>query len=714
MSPVKRPCYRCCVYLRFRYSSGRTVITLVAGKSRVKPLSKQSIPRLELLGTLLLARLVETVKNELNSVYCINEVHLWTDSTIAYCWIKNFHKEYKTFVQNRVNEIRKLTTSMTWHLIPSKLNPADIISKGCVPGDLGDLRFSGPTFLTLPETHWPQLVPGESFIKEDQEEKTGTAILTAPVKIIVENLEEIIPSTKFNSFDKLARVTAWVLRFVRKLKNKKVDNNITNKNEYVEKKNCWLSVEEIQASKNMWIKQCQRNLNNQFDKLDKNLETFYDETQLLRCKGRLSNASISYDARFPVLLPRGRLAYIITLDVHSALKHAGVRQTLTEMRKKFWIIKGRNFVRKTLHDCRVCRKFDRKAYRYPPTPSLPEDRVKGEQAYKAAGIDYAGPLHVRNVYGEELTTFKSWIALMTCAASRAVHLDLASDSSGEECVEVLKRFISRLGAPDIIRSDNGKNFISEEVQNFATSKNIDWKFNLEAAPWQGGFWERLVGSVKRPLRKVLGKATLRYNEMLTVLSEIEVILNNRPLTYLYVDEVEEPLTPNHLIFGHSLNLSAERIPQTDDMDKRFRFVNTLLEHFWKCWSSEYLQELREHWKNSSSKSKRYIQENDVVLIFEDKRPRSQWRLGKVVELIHGRDGCVRGAVLQTCTKEGRRSKIRRPVNRLIPLEEHLTYESKDEKYGEMGVNGEIGENEMIKIRFVDDKDVKLHIRARDT
>ena len=79
-----------------------------------------------------------------------------------------------------------------------------------------------------------------------------------------------------------------------------------------------------------------------------------------------------------------------------------------------------------------------------------------------------------------------------------------------------------------------------KMSKTSASKNIVWKFNLERAPWQGGFFERLVQSIKRPLRKIGGNARLRYNEMLTVLCEIEQIVNNRPLTYVYEDLTQEP------------------------------------------------------------------------------------------------------------------------------------------------------------------------------
>ncbi|XP_057299451.1 uncharacterized protein LOC130630070 [Hydractinia symbiolongicarpus] len=174
--------YGCCVYIRFTYKSGKVKTALLSSKSRIKPLTNTTIPRIELLGTLVLARLMDVLKKELLNVYKIDNIFYWTDSTIAYSWIKNDNKDYKTFVQNRLEEIRKLTASGKWCLVPSKDNPADIVSRGCSPSELNSLWFSGPTFLTLPETHWPHLKPGDKFISDDmtkeevrKEEKVQTS-----------------------------------------------------------------------------------------------------------------------------------------------------------------------------------------------------------------------------------------------------------------------------------------------------------------------------------------------------------------------------------------------------------------------------------------------------------------------------------------------------------------------------------------------------------
>ena len=79
------------------------------------------------------------------------------------------------------------------------------------------------------------------------------------------------------------------------------------------------------------------------------------------------------------------------------------------------------------------------------------------------------------------------------------------------CNQFLRRFISRYEAPELMISDNGKAFISDEVQTFAANKNIRWRFNVEAAPWQGGFFERMIKSTKRCLKKLLLKKNCKVS-----------------------------------------------------------------------------------------------------------------------------------------------------------------------------------------------------------
>ena len=141
--------YGCCVYLRFVHQSGKIKTSLVTSKSRISPMKTLTIPKLELLGALLLSRLLPVIEKSLSPVIDITKTIAWIDSSVAYSWMTNDSKTYKTFIQNRVNEIRNNVNVDIWRLINSSNNPADIISRGCKPAQIvdNDLWSHGPPFL---------------------------------------------------------------------------------------------------------------------------------------------------------------------------------------------------------------------------------------------------------------------------------------------------------------------------------------------------------------------------------------------------------------------------------------------------------------------------------------------------------------------------------------------------------------------------------------
>lgn len=158
-SDASEKCYGCCVYLRFVHKSGLIKIALVTARSRVSPLKKLMVPKLELLGTLLLSRLLPKIEECFATIFDISTVFAWRDSSMAHSWIINCEKTYPAFVENRVLEIRKNLDVNCWHLIKSKDNPADIVSRGSTHIDL----LENSPFLTLQESEWPMLTVGDSF-----------------------------------------------------------------------------------------------------------------------------------------------------------------------------------------------------------------------------------------------------------------------------------------------------------------------------------------------------------------------------------------------------------------------------------------------------------------------------------------------------------------------------------------------------------------------
>ena len=282
-----------------------------------------------------------------------------------------------------------------------------------------------------------------------------------------------------------------------------------------------------------------------------------------------------------------------------------------------------------------------------------------------------------------------WLCLFTCCVVRAVHLDLVPDMTTSAFLRCLKRFVSRRGLPKRIISDNGQTFKcaarmmqamlnQQDIQQYLTNNQIQWTFNVEKAPWWGGVFERMIKSTKRCLRKVVGRARLYYNDLSTVLVEVEAVINSRPLTYISAEDLDEPLTPSHFLCGRRVlslpdGLSEENVDEEfmltrTDLNRRLRYLNAMLNQFWKRWRGEYLLELREaHRRHGGKPGAIPPSVGDIVLVEENDKPRGLWKLARVCSLITGRDGYPRGAVLYLPSSRSS-GTLQRPLHNLYPLE----------------------------------------------
>ena len=148
---------------------------------------------------------------------------------------------------------------------------------------------------------------------------------------------------------------------------------------------------------------------------------------------------------------------LIVRDCHGRVFHSFVKSTLAELRTRFWVTKERQFVKKILHSCILCRKLEGKSYRPPPTTQLPHFRVKESDPFANVGIDFADLLYVTVKKG---AMKKKYICLFPCCVTRALHLELVQDLSVPTFLNCLRRFRARRGTPDIIKSDNAKTFKS--------------------------------------------------------------------------------------------------------------------------------------------------------------------------------------------------------------------------------------------------------------
>ena len=653
------------VYLRSLYEDGRVDVRLVASKARVAPLKRQTIPRLELLGALILSRLVTNLQLNKNNMKTV----CWTDSMTTLCWIRN-ERPWKQYVQHRVDEIRKLTSKNDWRHCPGKQNPADLPSRGVSAKELStdSIWWNGPNFLYKPESQWPasELTLSENEVVLQEAVKNPPSVThslvntsTAPPE---KRIDQVIEVNRFNDLTKLLRVTALVLTFVRNVKNKarrekglRKDLKALDLNEAEE---LWIKAlqassfaEEIKFLRNSKIKVTPPNYVSQFG--------LFLDNGIIKCKGRLNNSNLPSNSRNPILLPaKHQFVRLVIKDVHELTKHSGIRDTLVTSRERFWILRGREAVKQIIRKCVICRRYEGTPYRSQPSSDLPSERVSEDPPFTHVGLDFAGPLFIAEKSITEGTSESSkvYVCLFTCASTRAVHLELTRGLNVQAFLLAFRRFASRRGLPATLNSDNAKTFKSsckeirkitraEEVWRFLTNKRIVWNFIIERAPWWGGYWERLVQSIKRPLKKVLGRSTLNFDELNTVLVEIESVINSRPITYVYDDKDSNscPLTPSDLIYGRRIstnpNASHQEIMSTyQSLTRRLRHHKNLLQQLTNQWRREYLTSLRERRQPQSRDNKESVSVGDLVVLKNDSTSRIYWKLAKVEELIYGADG----------------------------------------------------------------------------
>ena len=384
------------------------------------------------------------MRRTLGTLLHLNEVYCWIDNTGVLYWIKGTNKEYKQFVENRLRKICRLTQPESWAYVPSSSNPADIPTRGMTAQELmdSDLWWYGPPWLSQPPEFWPKYetssTPPEECIQEMKENDKKLMQETVSMVSTVETmqLESVISSSDYSHSTRLVRVTAFVLRFINNLKLRVASERVKGS----------LTASEYKQAEFLWIRSIQ-NLERKkpnFQQKSLHFGLYEDQDGVQRCKGRLGNAVLPFDARFPIFLPSdNHLTALIIEECHRKVLHNGVKETLTELRSRFWVPRGRQVVRRVIARCFVCKRFEGQHYSVPPAAALP-----GEQfAFTNTGVDFCGPLFVKAGTNEKGHMNKVHIALFTCCSSRAIHVDLVPDLTTEAFLHCFKCFTCRRGIP---------------------------------------------------------------------------------------------------------------------------------------------------------------------------------------------------------------------------------------------------------------------------
>ena len=387
-----------------------------------------------------------------------------------------------------------------------------------------------------------------------------------------------------------------------------------------------LSPAEISDVETFWIKYIQAESfpDGVKEKSLVQLNPTKDDNGLLRVNGRLRLADkIPYDTKHPIVLPKDHyLTRLIILDVHEALGYgSGIEHRLTQLRVRFWMVKGRRYVRAVVTSCPECRRrFSTKTAGQMMAP-LPRPRLESMRA---------GPFLTKQGRGKKRA--KRYLCLFTCLATRAVHLEMSYALDSDSFINAFVRMVSRRGAPSYVVSDKGTNFVGAEREMRELIENLDqekivrettkyqpitWKFNPPSAPHFGGVFEALMKSAKKAIKIILGDADIRDEELHTAICGAEEMINSRPITYLGADPNDPaPLTPNHLIVGQ---IGGRFAPEAVDKEevynpvRRWHRVQQLLGLFWMRWRKEFLPTLnvRKKWFHPHN-----LKSGDVVLIAE--------------------------------------------------------------------------------------------------
>ena len=650
-------------------------IKIVTAKGKVAPLKgKRTIPKLELAAVVVAAHMVKFVQKAWD-IPKGTKYYLWTDAKVVCRWLGQFNIK-ETYVHNRVKQIRDLVDkdNTTLKHVPTEFNPADLITKeqDAEKFSTNSAWFDGPSFLAN-ENDWPTSEENFELFPQGCDQKISLYKIT-----VAENKETSILEFFSN------REFASGLRVLAILKRIAIQKSLT-----AYKKHEIISKEELDKVKLLGIKIMQKEMfpqelktlenNKKVDTPNRKYNLFLDNG-VIKCDGRLVNLLDSDIENNPILVDGGHpfvRAYI--KHYHRHYNCASKRYLLNKMKK---FIHGPNVykaIETVCRQCYLCKLLRSQPYAYPKAPPLPKERLISKTPFAVCGVDYSGPHEVRQGRGKA----KVWIALFTCMVSRAIYIHIVPDLSAETFIAALRALASMYTQPRVLMSDNATCFtaankiLKELSEQVKVKKNLNnegttWIFTPTNAPWFGAVYERMIGTLKREMAKMLGYTVLTYFELDLHLKEVMGIINNRPLT---VDHSNEVISPNNILTGsRNTDNNILEVEDTEEILKQamierkripqlFRDTEAKRELFWKRFQEQYLEAIKFDNKSNQQKPGMMPQEGDVVIIYSKEHPKLQWKKGIILELLKSDDGQIRKAKVRTRTTETVKA-----LNHLYPLE----------------------------------------------
>lgn len=641
--------YGAVAYLRVLGEDNQYKTTIIAAKSRVVPVKPMSLPRIELCGAVLLSKLLKQISEAMRIP--ANQIFSWTDSTIVLSWLQGDPTRWQTFVRNRVVTIID-NIGYKWFHVLSKENPADVVSRGMLLSDLKNCRlwWEGPEWLKENKILFTSI-----STPTDLERRKGIN-----VNVVTEqpSVEEKNWSTHFEACDTLKELVQSVT-YCRQFLNLKRNIQIS------------LNTEELERSLHKCIQITQRECFEEEIKdlkekgtvknrsVLKSLNPYLDQNHILRVGGRIRHANIDKDRKHPIILDnKSRLTKLIVADAHKATLHGSVQLMYNYIRSKYWIVRQKSLVKAEVHKCLICAK-QRAEIRNQFMGDLPKERVTPARAFLHCGVDFAGPYNILMSKGRGAKTNKGYISLFICMATKAIHLELVGDLTSEAFIGAFRRFVSRRGRCNHMWSDQGRNFVGAnkelveawnaaklefqgEIIDILAKDGTQWHFIPGYSPNFGGLWEAGIKSTKYHIKRVLN-SHITFEEMTTLLCQIEACLNSRPLCPIDDSDKDdlEVLTPGHFLIGEAPITVPSPSLKDVPVSKLSRWQHTqkLLNDFWQRWQHEYLARLQQRPK--WLKTVPNLEIGQIVLVKTDNAVPGKWPLGRIVDKHPGQDAVTR-------------------------------------------------------------------------
>ena len=678
--------YGAVVYLRTTFATHPPVVSLVTAKTKVAKLKAPTIPKMELDGATLITKIMQNVAPILGIAK--ENCHFWSDSSIVLAWLDGHQRHIGVYEDNRINYIMQKSLPELWRHVPSLENPADCASRGMMPQEQLEhtLWWKGPPWLSKE----PLVVPHQPPRK----------IETAPINFIIPASSFVADLNLISSnYYYTVATAAWILRFHTRIKLGKPTPHLRPKyltGKEIHQAEIWLLRESqlrtffkerkaleaeqsrLKAYRAAKAAHPERKLPpEEEDKISippnsriLSLNPFLDDDHLLRVGGRLANSSLSPSQQHHII-GDGKDPLIIKMfeSKHLSLCHCGPSLLLCSISSKLHIVGARRLSRTVCSQCITCRKIS-------PRPDqqmmadLPAPRVNPTIAFTHTGMDFCGHFNIKLGHVRRPTILKAYICIFVCMTYKAVHLEVVSDESTEAFIACFRRFSARRNCPTHLYSDNGSNFMgaknqlnrieqllqeedaNSEVRHYLSQHHsVTWHANPPSAPHFGGLWESAVKSAKKHLRRIMGELKFTFEELTTTACQIEACLNSRPLLPItsHSQDGLMTLTASHFLLFKTPQAVPEdpRLPKEPQLLTSWNKCQSIIHHFWRRWSKEYLGTLQQRTKWQRTKPN--LQPEDIVILKTDKVFSCHWPLARILEVHPGQDGRVRVATIKTAT-----------------------------------------------------------------